>query len=190
MYKRQQLYRARKKIKKLENDRKVLLKDNSSLRENLRRCREKELSHLTDSQFEQEVNKGGSFRLAAWIEVARKRLKAANIYTVENTFNTIYNDSQLATIQALQDGKKQEYLTSLPHFLQNIVCKDTVFNAVPSDLILRIIEETQEETNFCTVYALHQSGSPDACNLPDKHLDMKGIEVRHGCPLCKSGNKT
>ena len=47
---------------KLENDRKVLLKDNSALRESLRRSKEKELSHLTESEFKAEVAKGGSFR--------------------------------------------------------------------------------------------------------------------------------
>ena len=181
-----QLIRARKKIKKLENDRKILMKDNSSLRENLRRAREAELANLSDSQFEQEVMKGGSFRLAAWIQLARKRLKAANIYTIENRYCTIFNDSQTTTLNALVDGKKQEFLNELPPFLQSTVTKDKIFTAVPSDLILKIIEEDNDKPNFCTVFALHHSTSPDSCNLPDRHLDMTGTPARHGCPLCKS----
>ena len=58
----EQLIRTKKKLSKLENDRKVLLKDNSALRESLRRSKEKELSHLTESEFKAEVAKGGSFR--------------------------------------------------------------------------------------------------------------------------------
>ena len=124
---------------------------------------------------------------AAWIQLAQKRLAAANIYTIENRFATLYNVSQETTLSALVAGKRREYYDSLPPFLQSTVAQETVFGAVPNDILLRILEESNEEVNYCTVYALHHADSPDSCNLPDKHLDKSGRVTRHACPLCKEG---
>ena len=145
------------------------MKDNSSLRETLRQAKESELGSLTDEQFAREHHKGGSFRLSAWIQLVRNRLHTANYYTTLDTFSKNYNETQGTTILNLMEGKRNEFKNSLPPFLSNMVDNKSVFEAVPADLLLRIIEEDDEQNiNFCPVFSLEH------CSLPDGHLDKKG----------------